>query len=122
LEERGERGMVESEKLQLPHCFSCDRCGFRSGTFRAVCPKCGREGIALKEGVQNGAVVDFVPIAYPPENLKHLGEYVSVLVKLDNGCQIFGIVLENQKSIKIGTPVAISSFNQETKELFFEIL
>ena len=76
--------------------------------------------MALKEGVRNGEVVDFVPIAYPPENLKQLGEYVSVLVKLDNGCQIFGIVLEGQNSIKIGTPVAISSFNQETKELFFK--
>jgi len=114
--------MVESERLQLPQWFNCGYCGFRSGTFKAVCPKCGREGMALKEGVTRGEVVDFVPIAYPPENLKQLGEYVSVLVKLDNGCQIFGVVLENQKSIKIGTPVAISSFNQETKELFFEIL
>ena len=76
--------------------------------------------MALKEGVRNGEVLDFVPIAYPPENLKQLGEYVSVLVKLDNGCRIFGIVLEDQNSIKIGTPVAISSFNQETKELFFK--
>ena len=114
--------MVESERLQLPRWFNCGYCGFRSGAVRAVCPKCGREGLVLKEGVQNGAVVDFVPIAYPPDNLKHLGEYVSVLVKLDSGCQIFGIVLENQKSIKIGTPVAISSFNQETKELFFKAL
>ena len=42
-----------------------------------------REEMALKEGVTRGEVVDFVPIAYPPENLKQLGEYVSVLVKLD---------------------------------------
>ncbi len=114
--------MAECEKLQLPRWFSCNHCGFRSGTFKAVCPKCGREGMALMEGVARGEVVDFVPIAYPPENLKQLGEYVSVLVKLDNGCQIFGIVLENQKSVKIGAPVAISSFNPETKELFLKAL
>ena len=114
--------MGNSEKLHVPPCFSCTHCGFRSGTFKAVCPKCGKEGMVAEEGVQQGAVVDFVPIAYPPDNLKHLGEYVSVLVKLDNECRIFGIVLENQKSVQIGTPVAISSYNQETKEVFFKAL
>jgi uncharacterized OB-fold protein len=114
--------MVESERLRLPQWFNCNYCGFRSGTFKAVCPRCGREGMALKEGVARGVVADFVPIAYPPENLKQLGEYVSVLVKLDNGCQIFGIVLENRNRVKMGTPVTISSFNRETKELFFETL
>ena len=76
--------------------------------------------MALKEGVTSGEVVDFVPIAYPPENLKQLGSYVSVLVKLDNGCQIFGIVAEDPKSIKIGTSVLVSSFNDQTRELFFK--
>ena len=114
--------MAEQDKLELPQYFSCNHCGFLSGTFKAVCPKCGREGMALKEGAIKGEVIDFVPIAYPPENLKQLGEYVSVLVKLDSGCQVFGIVLENKNRVKMGTPVAISSFNRETKELFFKTL
>ena len=114
--------MVNSEKCQGPLCFNCKHCGFRSGTFKAVCPKCGREGMVGEEGARQGAVVDFVPIAYPPDNLKHLGEYVSVLVKLDDGCQVFGIVVEDQKAIQIGTPVAISSFSPETKELYFKAL
>jgi len=114
--------MAKEEKLELPQYFSCNHCGFTSGAYKAACPKCGREGMVSKEGGIMGEVVDFVPIAYPPENLKQLGEYVSVLVKLDKGCQIFGIISENRDRITIGTPVTISSFNQETKELFFKLL
>ncbi len=75
-----------------------------------------------QSGTERGEVVDFVPVAYPPENLKHLGAYVSVLVKLDNGCRIFGIVMEKPDLVKIGTAVAVSSFNPQTKELFFRRL
>ena len=106
----------------LPPCFTCNHCGYRSGTLKAVCPECGSEGMAVQEGGKRGEVVDFVPVAYPPENLKHLGSYVSVLVKLNSGCQIFGIVLENPDLVKIGTPVAVSNFNPQTKELFFKTI
>ena len=111
--------MGEFEKL-LPPCFSCNHCGYRSGVLKAVCPQCGSEGMVVQEGVKRGEIVDFVPVAYPPENLKHLGSYVSVLVKLDNGCQIFGIVLESPDQVKIGIPVSVSNFNHQTKELFFK--
>jgi uncharacterized OB-fold protein len=114
--------MVEFDKLQLPECFSCNKCGYRSGALKAVCPECGSEGMVMQGGIEKGEVVDFVPVAYPPENLKHLGEYVSVLVKLDNGCQLFGIVLENPDQVKIGIPVSIANFNPQTKELFFKLL
>ncbi len=72
------------------------------------------------ESAEGGRILDFVPIAYPPENLKHLGSYVSVLVKLDDGCRLFGIVLENPDHVKIGTPVMVSSFNPQTKEVLFK--
>ena len=78
--------------------------------------------MVVLESVEKGEVVDFVPVAYPPENLKHLDSYVSVLVKLDNGCQIFGIVLENPDQVKIGISVRVSNFNHQTKELFFKPL
>ena len=107
---------------ELPLCFVCNHCGYRSGILKVVCPRCGREGMIAQEGVEKGEIVDLVPVGYPPENLKHLGSYVSVLVKLDNGCQIFGIVLDQPSHIKIGSPVTISSFNPLTKELFFKIL
>jgi uncharacterized OB-fold protein len=113
--------MGEFERL-LPPCFSCNHCGYRSGVLKAVCPQCGSEGMVVLESVEKGEVVDFVPVAYPPENLKHLGSYVSVLVKLDNGCQIFGIVLENPDQVTIGIPVSVSNFNRQTKELIFKPL
>ena len=115
------QAMGEFEK-PLPPCFRCNHCGYRSGILKAVCPQCGREGMVAQESVEKGEIVDFVPVAYPPENLKHLGSYVSVLVKLDNGCQIFGIVQDQPNHVNIGTSVTISSFNPETKELFFRIV
>ncbi len=114
--------MSEPEKLQQPPCFYCDRCGYRSAVLKAVCPQCGHEGMMTEEGVRQGEVVDFVPVAYPPENLKHLGSYVSVLVKLSNGCQIFGLVLGNPDLVQIGTPVTISAYNDQSKELIFKPL
>jgi len=114
--------MDESNKIQLPRCYSCNSCGYRSSAYKAVCPICRSTDMVALEGAKGGIVVDFVQVSIPPENLKDLGEYVSVLVKLDNGCQIFGIILEDPKNIKIGTSVVVSSFNNDTKEVFFKTL
>ena len=78
--------------------------------------------MSAEEGARRGEIVDFVPVAYPPENLKNLGSYVSVLVKLENGIQVFGIVLEDPDHVQIGTPVSVSNFNDQTKELFFKTI
>lgn len=112
---------MSQNKTDLPQSFGCNHCGYRSSTFKAVCPQCGKKEIVILEQAKGGRVVDFVPVFFPPENLKHLGQYMSVLVKLDNGCQIFGILLRDPNNVKIGTPVVISSFNKETKELYFDI-
>jgi len=114
--------MSEPENVQQPPCFRCHQCGYRSGIVKAICPQCGREGMVSEEGVKRGEVIDFVPVIYPPDNLKHLGSYVSVLVKLSNGCQIFGLVVENPELIGAGTPVAISRYNDQSKELIFKPL
>ena len=105
----------------LPQGYGCNLCGYRSSTFKAVCPQCGSKAIVVLEGAKGGKVVEFVPVFSPPENLKNIGQYVSVLVQLDNGCQMFGIVLDDPKKIQAGTPVVVSSFNKETKELYFKI-
>lgn len=105
----------------LPQGYGCNLCGYRSSTFKAVCPQCGSKEIVVLEGAKGGKVVDFVPVFFSPENLKHLGQYISALVKLDNGCQIFGIVLGDPKDIQVGSTVVVSSLNSETKELYFKI-
>jgi uncharacterized OB-fold protein len=112
---------MSQNQIHLPPCFGCNHCGYRSSALKAVCPKCGSKEIAAVGGAQEGKVVDFVPVFFPPENLKHLGRYISALVKLDNGCQIFGIVLGDPKDIQVGSTVVVSSFNSETKELYFKI-
>lgn len=114
--------MGESENVGVIHCFRCDPCGYLSSTSKLLCPQCGRPGTIVEEKVERGVVLDFVPVAYPPENLKHLGSYVSVLVKLDNGCSLFGIVLEEPNRIEVGKVVVPSRFNFQTKEFFFKPL
>lgn len=116
------KGMAKNEHVQIICCFRCDQCGYLSIAPKLCCPKCGRPGRMVEEKVKKGVIIDFVPITYPPENLKHLGSYVSVLVKLDNGCSIFGIVLEDQNRVEVGKVVFPSQFNFQTKEFFFKIL
>lgn len=112
--------MTESDRTELPPCFRCSNCGYSSSTFKAVCPRCGIGEMSVFEGAKVGKIVDFVTVSFPPENLKHLGTYTSVLVRLENGCQIFGIISGESKDVKIGTPVVISSYDHDTKALFFE--
>jgi uncharacterized OB-fold protein len=113
--------MAESKKRKLPQCFGCNNCGYRSSSYKAICPACGGTEMEVLEAAGRGKIEDFVSVLYPPENLKDLGQYVSVLVKLDNGCRIFGIILEDSDNIAIGTSVVVSSFNVGNKELFFKL-
>ena len=68
-----------------------------------------------------GEILDFVPVLYPPENLRDLVRYVSVLVRLDNGCRVFGVFLGDPAQIQIGTPVVVSRMDEEKKVPFFDI-
>ena len=69
-----------------------------------------------------GEILDFVPVFYPPENLENLGKYVCLLVKLDNGCRMFGITLEKPENIKAGSRVMVSEYNKDDKGLFFKMI
>jgi uncharacterized OB-fold protein len=92
-----------------------------SSIFKAVCPKCGTPEMSVLEETKAGTIIDFVLVSFPPENLKDMGEYTSVLVRLANGCQTFGIISNDPKDIKMGASVVVSSYNEETKALFFEV-
>lgn len=77
--------------------------------------------MALLEEAKRGNVIESIPVFFPPENLKDLGPYVSVLVRLENGCRMFGIVLGDAGKVGPGTPVAVARFNRETAELYFDV-
>ncbi len=115
------RNIMTPHTTDLPKGYGCNLCGYRSSTFKAVCPQCGNKEIVVLEGAKGGKVIEFVPVYFPPENLKNIGQYVSVLVQLDNGVKMFGIILDDPQKIRVGTPVVVSSFNKETKELYFNI-
>jgi uncharacterized OB-fold protein len=75
---------------------------------------------AAREGGDKGNIIDFVPVLYPPENLMDLGQYVCALVRLDNGCRMFGIMLEKPENIKEGSRVVLSDFRKDDGGLFFK--
>jgi uncharacterized OB-fold protein len=72
------------------------------------------------EKTRRGKILDFVPTLYPPDNLKDLGPYISILVKLDNGCNVFGIMMDDPDQVQVGQNVIISKFDINTHELFFQ--
>jgi uncharacterized OB-fold protein len=112
---------MTQDKPDFPQGYGCRSCGYRSSTFKAICPQCGSKDVGLLEKAKRGKVIESVPVFFPPDNLKDLGTYVSVLVQLENGCQMFGIVLDDPQKVHAGTPVVVTKFNRETAELFFEV-
>ena len=66
-------------------------------------------------------MVDFVPVLFPPENLKGLGRYVSVLVKLDTGCQAFGVFRGDPERLRVGTRMVVAHVDAEPDVPFFDV-
>jgi len=112
--------MTEGQQ-KLPACYRCEKCGYHTAGYKPLCPQCGHAEMSQGEKTSTGKILDFVPVLYPPENLKDLGNYISLLVKLDNGCKMFGILMEDPERVNVGQKVIISKFNENTHELFFRI-
>lgn len=113
--------MARALDQQLSYCFRCRTCAYTSAVVKAVCPTCGNTGTMAPESAIGGHVVDFVPVLYPPENLKGLGRYVSVLVRLDTGCQAFGVFRGDPERLQVGTPMVVSHVDAEPKVPFFDV-
>jgi uncharacterized OB-fold protein len=112
--------MSETEVKQLPKYMSCTKCDWRGSTYRAGCPNCGAAGLIELETSGVGTIVDFVPVYYPPQSLKHLRQYVSVLVRFNEGFQMLGISLANPEDLCIGCSVVASNYDKETNRLFID--
>jgi uncharacterized OB-fold protein len=113
--------MTQTHKVELPYCYSCSACDWHGSSFRATCPACRGTRIAKRTTAGGGSIVDIVPVLFPPENLKKLGQYASVLVKFDENFQMFGIIPEKFDRVAIGDRVRVSKYDETTKELFFNI-
>jgi uncharacterized OB-fold protein len=112
--------MVDENEKRFPRCFRCDDCNWHGASFRAICPVCNSVKIVEASIADKGEIVDFVPVRFPPDSLKDVGPYVSALVKLDNGCKIFGIISGSSEDLSIGTQVSIRNFDPESRRLYFE--
>lgn len=114
--------MTPQSSGPLLDCFGCRRCSYKSRMFKAICPRCGSAEILPLEPASSGELLDFVPVLYPPENLKHLGQYVSILVELHNGCHTFGIFLGDPATLRIGSTLVASSHGDDTSVPLFRPL
>lgn len=84
----------------------CKNCGSSYFPARLVCRNCGRKTeMAEKTFKGDGAVYSFTRVYTPPSGFEDDAPYTIGLVKLDDGPIIEGRVLENGKSLKIGTRV-----------------
>ena len=113
--------MTEMDTIEMPHCFSCKSCDWHGSSFRASCPACGAADIDKMHTAGSGIIADFVAVSFPPQNLQSLGKYVSVLVKFDESFQMFGIISGKTDEIAAGDRVKVAKYNQDTRELFFEV-
>lgn len=105
---------------ELIACYVCGDCGCRCAGARPLCPQCGHAVMSRMDDTPTGSVLDFVPVVYPPDNLKSLGRYVSVLVRLDNGCNVFGIMLEGQADVEVGQHVTAVKCGENGQGPFFQ--
>lgn len=112
--------MASTPALAFPSCFRCAGCDYRTTLLKAVCPRCGATAGMVPEPATRGRVLDFVPVQYPPENLKDLGAYVSVLVELDGGCRAFGVFRGDLAGFSVGCAVAVTAVDEARKIPFLE--
>ena len=107
-------------KSDCPKYIGCNQCAWRGAAFRASCPACGSTDLVQAECSGQGNIVDFVPMFYPPENLKDLGQYVSVLVRFKEGFEMFGITFAKAEDLAIGDAVTVSKFDKDSMRLFVD--
>ena len=102
-------------------CSKCGNCGNVTLAPKKVCPKCGSTDIQMTQSPGKGEVVDFTAVYYPPDNYKDRAPYTSVLVKLDSGCKVFGIMEGEVKNISPGSPVSAVEHDEQTGGFIFQL-
>ncbi|MDE1860619.1 MAG: Zn-ribbon domain-containing OB-fold protein [Candidatus Micrarchaeota archaeon] len=84
----------------------CKNCGTRYFPPRIVCRKCGRKSkMSDFKFNGDGEIVSFTKISVPPDTFKDEAPYFVGVVKLAEGPQVEGHIIDNGGKIAIGTKV-----------------
>lgn len=112
--------MMQAKSVSI-ECYKCKSCGNTILPVKSVCARCGGTEITLIEAEGKGKVIDFTIITFPPDNYKDLVPYTSVLVQLNNGCRVFGIIKGECKDIPSGSPVTMVEHDEARGAFFFQL-
>jgi len=114
--------MAQSQRAASLECFRCNNCGNITLMLKKVCPKCGDTNIQKSDSPGEGEVVDFTTVYYPPDDCKDIAPYTSVLVRLSNGCKLFGVIKGEVKDISPGKLVKLTEHDANTGRLIFQLV
>jgi uncharacterized OB-fold protein len=102
-------------------CYKCKSCGKITLDPKKVCSKCGGTEMEVIEADGKGKVLDFTIIYFPPDDYKDLAPYTSVLVQLNNGLKIFGLVEGEYHDIPLGAPARIVARDKVRGSIIFAL-
>jgi uncharacterized OB-fold protein len=85
--------------------YACRSCGHATAAARRVCSQCGATTIERASVTTTGKVIASANVEFPPANLKERGPYTNVLVELENGCRLWGILAGAPREVAEGEPV-----------------
>lgn len=113
--------MAREDRTFLPESFRCKGCGKVTLLPKKVCPDCGSTEVELYTSSAKGEILNYSTIYFPPENYKGREPYTSVLVRLDNGCKVLGILEGEIRQLPSESKVTIACYNKDTGELVFSL-
>ncbi len=98
----------------------CDKCDKTYCPPRNVCPSCLSDGVQWIELTGRGSILTFTVISAPPSDFEKLAPYVVVIVKLDDGPQLTGMLVGvPPEMVEIGMRVeAISEAISENRFVY----
>ena len=101
--------------------YKCQGCGKTTVLPKLVCPKCGSTDIVTAQSEGKGKIIDSTIVYFPPDDYKDLAPYTSVLVQLNNGCKLFGVIKGEIKDIPLGSPVTLIENDEGEEGYFFQL-
>ncbi len=84
-------------------CITCKSLYFPP---RTVCPKCRSKGFTRQHKFRrSGSIVSYTVIHAAPEGFENLVPYVVAIIKLDEGPQVSGLIVDHPDKVATGKQV-----------------